>query len=169
MSAVDVSPTPYALMGNSRARWRAWARSSLRRPWKGETVRPDKPRSVGAPTSSPPMAPSTDGCSLMLLPARVNRTPGTQPSLLGTILLTFTDTQGDSMTEIITALIGGVFLLGGAVITARWTRSRSTGNQAPAALPPTSNPQPDGVTTNAPSPLTTHSRTAPLPIPLTPS
>ncbi|MFE7794156.1 hypothetical protein [Streptomyces sp. NPDC057460] len=58
------------------------------------------------------------------------------------------------MTEIITALIGGVFLLGGAVITARWTRSRSTGNQAPAALPPTSNPQPDGVTTNAPQPST---------------
>ncbi|WP_143666104.1 hypothetical protein [Streptomyces sp. st77] len=56
------------------------------------------------------------------------------------------------MTEIITALIGGVFLLGGAVITARWTRSRSTSNHTPTALPPTSNPQPDDVNSNTPRP-----------------
>jgi hypothetical protein len=47
------------------------------------------------------------------------------------------------MIEIAAALIGGVCLLGGAVITARWTRSRSTGNQDPAPLPPGSNAQQD--------------------------
>ncbi|NEW74743.1 hypothetical protein [Streptomyces rhizosphaericus] len=56
------------------------------------------------------------------------------------------------MIEIITALIGGMFLLGGAVITARWTRSRSTGNHVSDPLPPTSNTQPDGVTANTPRP-----------------
>ncbi|MEV7016145.1 hypothetical protein [Streptomyces sp. NPDC093991] len=50
------------------------------------------------------------------------------------------------MIEIAAALIGGVCLLGGAAITARWTRSRSTANQDPVSLPPGSNPQPDGGT-----------------------
>lgn len=56
------------------------------------------------------------------------------------------------MIEIVAALIGGVFLLGGAVITARWTRSRTTGNPAPTPLPPASNTQPDGGTANTPHP-----------------
>ncbi|MFD7775301.1 hypothetical protein [Streptomyces sp. NPDC059753] len=54
------------------------------------------------------------------------------------------------MIEIVTALIGGVFLLGGAAITARWTRSRSTGNRTPAPLPSAGNSQPDDSTTNPP-------------------
>ncbi|GAB7108994.1 hypothetical protein JCM4814A_73080 [Streptomyces phaeofaciens JCM 4814] len=56
------------------------------------------------------------------------------------------------MIEIFTALIGGVFLLGGAVITARWTRSRSTTNPTPAPAPPANNTQPDGGTANTPPP-----------------
>jgi hypothetical protein len=47
------------------------------------------------------------------------------------------------MIEIVTALIGGACLLGGAVITARWTRSRSTGNRGPAPLPPSDDAQSD--------------------------
>ncbi|MEU0061529.1 hypothetical protein [Streptomyces sp. NPDC006334] len=55
------------------------------------------------------------------------------------------------MIEIVAALIGGVCLLGGAVITARWTRSRSSGNQDPAPLSPGSNAQPDnGINTSRP-------------------
>ncbi len=50
------------------------------------------------------------------------------------------------MIEIAAALIGGVCLLGGAVITARWTRSRASGNQDPAPLPPSSNAQSDDST-----------------------
>ena len=58
------------------------------------------------------------------------------------------------MIEIVTALIGGVFLLGGAVITARWTRSRpnSAPTPAPTPTPPASNTQPDGGTANTPPP-----------------
>jgi hypothetical protein len=60
------------------------------------------------------------------------------------------------MIEIFTALIGGVFLLGGAVITARWTRSRPTANPTPTPTPtptpPASNTQPDGGTANTPPP-----------------
>lgn len=47
------------------------------------------------------------------------------------------------MIEIVTALIGGACLLGGAVITARWTRSRSSGTREPAPLPPRDDAQPD--------------------------
>jgi hypothetical protein len=55
------------------------------------------------------------------------------------------------MIEIAAALIGGVCLLGGAVITARWTRSRSTGSQDPVPLPPGSHVQPDdGTNTSQP-------------------
>ncbi|WP_330478210.1 hypothetical protein OG301_20200 [Streptomyces platensis] len=54
------------------------------------------------------------------------------------------------MTEIVAAFIGGVFALGAAVITVRWTRSRSTGDPVPDQMPPTSNAQSDGVTINAP-------------------
>ncbi|MFH9224521.1 hypothetical protein [Streptomyces lydicus] len=53
------------------------------------------------------------------------------------------------MTEIVAAFIGGVFALGAAVITVRWTRSRSTGDPAPDQLPPTANAKSDGVTIDA--------------------
>ncbi|MGY5078988.1 hypothetical protein ACWIGX_18110 [Streptomyces nigrescens] len=53
------------------------------------------------------------------------------------------------MAEIVAAFIGGVFALGAAVITVRWTRSRSTGDPVPAPEPPASNAQSDGVTINA--------------------
>ncbi|MER5195951.1 hypothetical protein ACWD3J_26530 [Streptomyces sp. NPDC002755] len=56
------------------------------------------------------------------------------------------------MIEIFTALIGGAFLLGGAVITARWTRSRPTANPTPTPTLPASNTQPDGGTANTPPP-----------------
>ena len=51
------------------------------------------------------------------------------------------------MIEIAAALIGGVCLLGGALITARWTRSRSSSNQDPAPSLPSGNAQPDDGTT----------------------
>jgi hypothetical protein len=56
------------------------------------------------------------------------------------------------MVEIVVALIGGLALIGGAVVTARWTRSRPTDNRATAPLPPGSNTRPDGGTTNTPRP-----------------
>ncbi|MFD9818046.1 hypothetical protein [Streptomyces violascens] len=56
------------------------------------------------------------------------------------------------MVEIVVALIGGLAVIGGAVVTARWTRSRSTDNRAPDPLPSASNTQADGGTTNAPRP-----------------
>ncbi|WP_406060638.1 hypothetical protein OG462_24210 [Streptomyces sp. NBC_01077] len=40
------------------------------------------------------------------------------------------------MTEIIAAVIGGAFALGAAVITVRWTRSRSNSDGGPDQLPP---------------------------------
>lgn len=40
------------------------------------------------------------------------------------------------MTEIIAAFIGGAFALGAAVITVRWTRSRSNSDGLPDQLPP---------------------------------
>lgn len=55
------------------------------------------------------------------------------------------------MIEIVAALIGGVCLLGGAVITARWTRSRSTGNRTPPPPSPGSDTRPDD-DTNIPRP-----------------
>lgn len=56
MSAGDVSRTSYALMGNSRARWRAWARSSLRRPWNA-SCRHGPPSSVLARPRVSPAGP----------------------------------------------------------------------------------------------------------------
>ncbi|WP_406106632.1 hypothetical protein OG698_29685 [Streptomyces sp. NBC_01003] len=53
------------------------------------------------------------------------------------------------MVEIVVALIGGAAVVGGTVITARWTRSRPTDNRAPDSSPPASNTN-DGGTTNAP-------------------
>jgi hypothetical protein len=50
------------------------------------------------------------------------------------------------MIEIVAALIGGVFLLGGAVITARWTRSRSTNNPPLTPSQPTGNASGAGTT-----------------------
>jgi hypothetical protein len=50
------------------------------------------------------------------------------------------------MVEIVVALIGGLALIGGAVVTARWTRSRPTDNRAMPPLPPDSNARPDGGT-----------------------
>lgn len=52
------------------------------------------------------------------------------------------------MVEIVVALIGGLALIGGAVVTARWTRSRPTDNRATAPLPPAGNTRSDGATTN---------------------
>ena len=54
------------------------------------------------------------------------------------------------MTEIIVAFIGGAFALGTAVITARWSRSRTASDPTPAPLP--GNPQSDDETSNAPRP-----------------
>ncbi|MFE4870775.1 hypothetical protein [Streptomyces sp. NPDC056682] len=54
------------------------------------------------------------------------------------------------MVEIVVALIGGLALIGGAVVTARLTRSRPTDNRAPDPLPPASNTQSDGGTASAP-------------------
>jgi hypothetical protein len=62
------------------------------------------------------------------------------------------------MIEIAAALIGGVCLLGGAVITARWTtRSRSSGNQDPAPPPPGGNAQPDNGTNTSHPPRSARS------------
>ncbi|MFD8674300.1 hypothetical protein ACFV1A_14585 [Streptomyces seoulensis] len=55
------------------------------------------------------------------------------------------------MVEIVAALIGGLALIGGAVVTARWTRSRPADNRATAPVPRASDPQPDGGT-NTPRP-----------------
>lgn len=56
------------------------------------------------------------------------------------------------MVEIVVALIGGLALIGGTAVTARWTRSRPTDNRATPPLPPGSNTRPDGGATNAPRP-----------------
>ncbi|MFF4751768.1 hypothetical protein ACWD5R_20370 [Streptomyces sp. NPDC002514] len=54
------------------------------------------------------------------------------------------------MTEIIAAFVGGVFALGAAVITVRWTRSRTAGDSTPD--PSLGNQQSDDVNSNAPRP-----------------
>ncbi|GAA2489821.1 hypothetical protein GCM10023100_44920 [Actinocorallia cavernae] len=54
------------------------------------------------------------------------------------------------MTEIIVAFIGGMFALGAAVITARWSRSRTADNPTHTPLPV--NPQSDDENSNAPRP-----------------
>jgi hypothetical protein len=45
------------------------------------------------------------------------------------------------MTEIIAAVVGGVFALGAAVITVRWTRSRSASGPVGTRPDSTSNPE----------------------------
>lgn len=53
------------------------------------------------------------------------------------------------MTEIIAAIVGGIFALGAAVITVRWTRSRSTSDPVtppPAATGSSSSPNVSGTT-----------------------
>jgi hypothetical protein len=54
------------------------------------------------------------------------------------------------MTEIIVAFIGGVFALGAAVITARWSRSRAASDSTPDPSP--GNPQSNDGNSNAPNP-----------------
>lgn len=124
-------------------------------------------RKIACATASGESLPDGTGFCTSLPSAPVLGCSSPQLPLLGRILSNFADTQGDSMIEIATALIGGVFLLGGALITARWTRSRSGGSPTPAPLPPASNAQsnggaddpqpprnvqPDGGTTTAPQP-----------------
>lgn len=69
------------------------------------------------------------------------------------------------MVEVVVALIGGVAVLGGAVITARWTRSRAADTRTSAPLPPTTNTQPGGDTTNAPRPSQPNDGTTSAPQP----
>lgn len=54
------------------------------------------------------------------------------------------------MVEIVGALIGAVALVGGTLITARWTRSRPTDNPAPDPSLPASNTPPEGGINTAP-------------------
>ncbi|GHH12000.1 hypothetical protein [Streptomyces rubradiris] len=54
------------------------------------------------------------------------------------------------MTEIIAAIVGGVFALGAAVITVRWTRSRSVGGPATTRANSSGDTGPDSPTPTAP-------------------
>lgn len=57
------------------------------------------------------------------------------------------------MTEIIAAFIGGVFALGAAVITVRWTRSRSNSDASADQLNPTDVAHPEGTADNNSHPI----------------
>ncbi|MFD7277036.1 hypothetical protein ACFV80_08245 [Streptomyces sp. NPDC059862] len=66
------------------------------------------------------------------------------------------------MTEIIAAIVGGVFALGAAVITVRWTRSRSAGDPATPRPDSTSNTGPGSPTPTTPQANEIIHRDAPI-------